>query len=73
MTGMLFRNDVIKGQYIFHQANVHNDSLMEMKKAYRDNSISFSNLQFLSPEQKKKMARYLHIIASGEFEITMKS
>ena len=67
-------NKVIKGQYIFHQAKVHSNSLLEMRRAYKiNNGASFSNYQFVSPEKKRKMVRNLHIIAQGEFEITMKS
>ena len=73
MTGMFQRKEVIKGQYIFHQAKVHKNSLLEVRQAYIANNISFSNFQFATPEQKKKIARNLYIIANGEFEITMKT
>ena len=73
MTGMLHRKEVIKGQYIFHQSKVHTNSLLEVRQAYIANNISFSNYQFATPEQKKRVARYLYVIANGEFEITMKT
>ena len=38
MTGMIQLNKCIKGQYIFQQAKLHSNSLLEMKKAYKKNS-----------------------------------